>query len=87
MKTLAASLLALSLFAAPAFAEGGDTSVRDSILGLAATAQTTDVRAPRGGQAMLNDEQIVMQDNARAPFQAVRGRIDRGTVMVAPADH
>jgi len=86
MKTLAASFLALSLFAAPAFAEGGDTSVRDSIVGV--TAQTpTEFRIARGGQATLNPEQIVMQDNTRAPFQAVRGRTDRGTVMVAPADH
>lgn len=86
MKTLSTALLALSLFAVPAFAEGGDTSVRDSITGLNAQA-STELRAVTGGQATLNPEQIVMQDNTRAPFQAARVRIDRGTVMVAPADH
>lgn len=88
MKTLLTSIALVALLAGPALAEGGDTSVRDSILELTQasangrfTTPTEQVMAP------LNPEQIVMQDNRRAWNVGQRAPIDRTAPMVAPSDH
>jgi hypothetical protein len=87
MKTVLTSFALLAILAGPAFAEGGDNYVRDSMLALTQASSAGSLAAPTSrGTALLNPEQIVMQDNRRAQFVGQRAPIDRGAPVVAPAN-